>query len=120
MFGGDVLVLETAHLVERGHQHRPQRTADGRLGDADLLGTVFQPGMQARGQRLRGHFEAAAEQGGDEPVILLEQRKQHVLGLDGWMLQLLGDLLGGGQRFLRALGEPIQYSRWLIPPGDGS
>ena len=107
MLGRDVLVLETAHLVERRHQHGSQRAADGRFGDPDLLRTVLQPRVQARRKRLRRHLEPAQECG-HEPLILLEQREQEMLGLDGGMLQLLGRLLGGGQSFLGALRESIQ------------
>jgi len=114
----DVLVLETAHLVERGHQHRSQRVADGGLGDADLLGAVLEARVQARCHRLRRHLEAA-EQRGDEPVLLLEQREQQMVRLDSRMLQLLRRLLSGGQRLLGTLGESIQSHAGLIPPHRG-
>ena len=78
-----------------------------RLGDADLLRPVLEARVQARRHGLRRHLQPA-QQRGDQPVLLFEQRQQQVLGLDGRMLQLLRRLLGGGQRFLGTLGESIQ------------
>ncbi len=75
--------------------------------------------MQSRCERLGRNLKAAQERG-HEPVLLLEEGKQEMLRLDRRMLQLLGRLLGGRQRFLGTLGEPIQSHARLIPPhGDG-
>ena len=74
--------------------------------------------MQARRHRLRCHLETAEERG-HQAVLLLEQREQQMLGLDGRMLQLLRRLLRGGQRLLGAFGESIQSHGRLIPPPGG-
>ena len=114
----DVLVLETAHLLERGHQHRAERVPHGGFGDTDLLGAILETRMQPRRHRLGRHLEAA-QQRRHEPVLLLEERKQQMLWLHSGVLQLLRRLLRGGQRLLRALGEPIQSHEVVIPPRGG-
>ena len=50
----------------------------------------------------------AAQQRGDEAVLLFEEREQEVIRLDGGMLELLRGLLGRGQRFLGSFGKSIQ------------
>ena len=71
--------------------------------------------MQAGGHRVGGDFETA-QQGGNEPILLLEQGEQQMLGLDSRMLQLLRRLLSGGQRLLGTFGESVESHGSLVPP----
>jgi hypothetical protein len=99
VLGGDVLVLEAAHLVERCHEQAAERLADPRLAAAVLLGTRLQERLQPGAQRLGGHLEPA-EESGHQPVRLLQQGEEKVLGLDGGVLQGLRHLLRRLQRLL--------------------
>ncbi len=118
VFGGNVLVLETAHLFESGQQHRPQRAADRGIAHPHLLGAVLERRVQARRHRLRGNLEPAQERR-HQAVLLLEERQQQMLGLDRGMLQLLRGLLRGCQRLLRAFGESVESHQLVIPPRAG-
>ena len=77
------------------------------LGDPDLLRAVLEGRVQSRGHRLGSDLEAA-QQRGDESLVLLEQREQQMLGLDSRMLQLLCRLLCGGQRLLGTFSKSIK------------
>ena len=66
--------------------------------------------MEAGRHRIRRNLETA-QQGGNEPILLLEQGEQQVLRFDGGMLQLLCRLLSGGQRFLGTFGESVEFAR---------
>src|ERR1700694_5778925 len=86
MLGGHVLVFESRHLVEGGHEHVAQRAADRRLPATVLFGTRLELGLQTRGQRLGGDLAALGERG-HKPILLMQQGKKEVLRLDGGVLK---------------------------------
>ena len=88
-------------------RHGAQRAADCGFGDADLLGAVLEARLQARGHGFWRNLEAA-QQRGNESLVLQEQREEEMLRLDGRMLELLRRLLCGGQRLLGTFGESIK------------
>ncbi len=118
MLGGDVLVLEPGHLVEGAHENVAKSRASGRLTAADLLGAGFEHRLEARGKRL-GLDLHPPQEGGDQPVILVEQGEQEVFGQDGGVLEAGGRRLGGLESLLGTFGESIKAHVLSIPRGHG-
>ena len=94
----DELILHGLGLAGGGAQHLV-----GGLGDIDLVGVAARAGHPGQAGQLFGHGggEAAGvhvhflEQLGDQPVLLAGDGQQQVFGLQGVVLVLHGQLLGG-------------------------
>ncbi len=117
MLGGHVLVLEPRHLVEGGHQDGAQLRTDRRVS-TDLLGPRLQRRLQARGEGLRRNLETP-QQGWHQPLGLLQEREQQVLGIDGGILECLRRLLSGLQGLLGTFGEAVEPHWSMGPPSQG-
>ena len=115
VLGGDVLVLESRHLVEGGHEHVAQRVTDSGLAATELLGPSVELALQARRQRLRRNLEAL-QQGGHQPLLLAQEREKKMLGLDPGVLHGGSGLLSGLQGFLGSFREAIEAHGGVIPP----
>ena len=118
MLGGDVLVLEPGHLVKGGHEDVAKSRASGRLTAADLLGAALEHRLEAGGERL-GLDLHPPQEGGDQPLILVEQGEQEVFGQDGGVLEAGGRRLGSLEGLLGTFGESIKAHVFSIPRGHG-
>ena len=107
VLGGDVLVLELAHLALGVAQDADElaRRAGGLAAGADRRQPV------ERGVGLRAHRGGVdaelGEHGRDDAAVLLEQHDEQVLGRDLRVARALGEGPRGGDGLLGLDREPV-------------
>ena len=111
VLGGDVLVLETAHLLLALAQdaHELARRAGGLAPGGQRRHRVEQGvDLAAQGARVGAEL---GEHRHDDAAVLLEQHAEQVLGRHLWVAAALGELAGRGDGLLGLDGESISLHK---------
>ena len=102
----DVIVLQVLGFCLRHLGHRGQARREARLRTTVRLWTLPELGLQP--VRDAGRIDPQlAQDFRYDPVALCDERRQHMFGLDLWMVHLLGELLCADDGFLRLFGVPV-------------
>ena len=126
VLGGDVLVLEVAHLVLGVAQDADElaRRAGGLAAGGQRRQRVERGVDLARAAR-RASAPSLAEHGHDDAAVLLEQHGEQVLGRHLRVAAALGELAGRGDGLLGLDGESISLHkksqsgrRQILAPSD--
>jgi hypothetical protein len=107
VLGGDVLVLESFRLVLGLGQHLPR--AHRRVELLVAAGNarpVRKRGLNLLMDDCRVGADLLDELG-NQPLVLLQESQQDVLGVNLVVLETGGNALSGGNRLLRLLSKPI-------------
>ena len=123
MFHGNVIVLELAGLVFGARQQAVQARGNihfaGGTARAGDFGQAVEVGFQAGGKRLDGD-SGFGKDGRREASLLLQKRRQQVLHID--LLVSVADrlALGGSDRLLQLLSEPIDIHTLVLTEAGAS
>ena len=109
MLGRDVVVAETAGLSLRPIDDALRPGVEGK-GAALDAGAARQRGGELAAERGQVDAEAAQRLRRD-PVVGLDERAEHVLGVEDGALESLRGLLGGDDGLLGLLGETVELHR---------
>ena len=112
VLGGDVLVLEPLGLAAARARARARRRSPRYCAAAAAhLGQLARARPRAALDSASGARAELGEERAHHALLLLEQRQQQVLGLDGLVLVLVGQRLRGLDRFLRLDRQLVQSHR---------
>ena len=118
VLGGDELVAEAPGLLGGALQHAAGARRRGSAGRR-------RPWPAGRGARPARPRKAArstpdpAEGLGRDPLLVLDEGGEEVLGVEDGALEALGEGLGAGDRLLGLLGEVVRGSWRIRAPGRG-
>ena len=111
MLGGDVLVLEPAHLLLGAIEDAREVRGGVRLLRGALDGRLLRELRLALGAQRLDRLPGALDERAGE--LLVEERDAQVLGVDLGIAAAARQLLGGGDRFPGLDGQPVEVHLFL-------